>query len=138
MCVFDEVLAQEVIVPTVEHGYQADKTIDPLWRKAMLIGERGESGLNTPSASEVKKLGQKVHLREDWTDAFKVQRMMFWLRLKFSNWDLRKNLLATEDAVLVEGNTWGDVFWGVFNGQGQNYLGRSLMKVREEILKSGA
>ena len=34
---------------------------------------------------------------------------------------------------LVEGNTWGDRYWGVYNGQGKNWLGRLLMQVRGEI-----
>jgi len=58
------------------------------------------------------------------------------VRAKFTqNECLREMLLATGDAVLEEGNTWNDTFWGVHlkNGQGQNHLGRILMKVREEL-----
>ena len=40
-------------------------------------------------------------------------------------------LLKTGTAELIEGNWWGDTFWGVFNGAGQNHLGRLLMEVRE-------
>jgi predicted NAD-dependent protein-ADP-ribosyltransferase YbiA (DUF1768 family) len=32
--------------------------------------------------------------------------------------------------------TWGDRFWGVCNGVGENMLGKLLMQVREE-LRSG-
>ena len=37
------------------------------------------------------------------------------------------------------GNTWGDTCWGVDlrTGQGENHLGRILMKVREELAGSG-
>ena len=42
-------------------------------------------------------------------------------------------LLATGDAKIVEGNTWGDVFWGVCNGVGENHLGEILMKVRQDL-----
>ena len=43
--------------------------------------------------------------------------------------------LTVRDAVLEEGNTWNDTFWGVHlkNGQGQNHLGRILMKIRTEL-----
>ena len=34
---------------------------------------------------------------------------------------------------LVEGNTWGDRFWGVCGGVGLNWLGRLLMQVRDEV-----
>jgi hypothetical protein len=33
--------------------------------------------------------------------------------------------------ILIEGNTWGDTFWGVCNGVGENNLGKTLMNVRE-------
>ena len=41
--------------------------------------------------------------------------------------------MATGNAVLVEKNDWGDTFWGVCSGKGENYLGRLLMQVRKEI-----
>ena len=40
-------------------------------------------------------------------------------------------LKATGDAVLVEGNWWRDDFWGVYEGKGQNILGKILMIVRD-------
>lgn len=38
---------------------------------------------------------------------------------------------------LVEGNSFGDTFWGVDarTGKGENHLGKILMKVREEQCK---
>lgn len=41
--------------------------------------------------------------------------------------------LATGDAILIEGNTWGDRFWGVCEGFGQNHLGHVLMRVRVQL-----
>ena len=41
--------------------------------------------------------------------------------------------MATGDRVLVEGNDWGDTYWGMCNGEGKNYLGKMLMSIREEI-----
>lgn len=55
------------------------------------------------------------------------------LQQKFSNGILREQLLATGDQELIEGNTWGDTFWGVCNGEGQNVLGKMLMNIREEL-----
>lgn len=36
---------------------------------------------------------------------------------------------------IVEGNTWGDAFWGVDSrtGEGENHLGQILMQVRSEL-----
>ena len=49
------------------------------------------------------------------------------------NPELGNKLLETGNQELVEGNTWGDIFWGVCNGKGQNWLGKILMMVRDEI-----
>ena len=55
-------------------------------------------------------------------------------RAKFTqNPDLLKKLLDTGDAELVEGNTWGDKVWGVCNDEGENRLGKILMRIRSEI-----
>lgn len=55
-------------------------------------------------------------------------------RAKFEqNADLRCKLLTTGDAMLVEGNTWGDTVWGVCQGKGENRLGKILMRVRKEL-----
>lgn len=56
------------------------------------------------------------------------------IRQKFSNDEALKNrLLATGEQDLIEGNTWGDHFWGVCRGEGQNTLGKILMIVRKEL-----
>ena len=49
------------------------------------------------------------------------------------NEDLKRKLLATENECLIEGNTWGDRFWGKVNGVGENHLGQILMKIRDEL-----
>ena len=79
--------------------------------------------------------GRLVPLRPDW-EAVKVGIMEEIVRAKFiQHPELAARLLATGDKVLVEGNHWGDTFWGVDTrtGQGHNHLGRILMKVREEL-----
>jgi predicted NAD-dependent protein-ADP-ribosyltransferase YbiA (DUF1768 family) len=42
-------------------------------------------------------------------------------------------LLETKDATLIEGNTWGDQYWGVCAGVGENHLGKLLMQIRSEL-----
>jgi len=83
--------------------------------------------------SEAKKLGRKVSLRPDW-ESVKV-RVMYEVCLdKFTtNPDLRTKLLGTGDARLVEGNTWGDTYWGMYHGRGSNMLGNILMIIRDEL-----
>jgi predicted NAD-dependent protein-ADP-ribosyltransferase YbiA (DUF1768 family) len=56
------------------------------------------------------------------------------VRYKFThNAELRSALIATGDAYLEEGNDWGDRVWGVYQGVGENRLGRILMKVRADM-----
>ncbi len=110
---------------SVEHAYQAYKTLDPQARK--LIQDAAKPG-------QAKKLGQAVTLRDDWGDV-KISLMRSFVRKKFENPFLRPLLAATGNAILIEGNTWNDTFWGVCRGVGENWLGKILMEVREEILK---
>ncbi len=46
---------------------------------------------------------------------------------------LKRLLLATGDAELIEGNDWGDTIWGMCDGEGENLLGKILMKVRDKL-----
>lgn len=108
---------------TVEHHYQAAKTDDPEWAAKIL---------NAPTPGQAKRFGRKAPMRPTWEEE-KVVVMLTLLRVKFLWPDLAQKLIATGDAMLVEGNTWGDTFWGVCRGQGQNHLGRLLMQVREEL-----
>ena len=48
---------------------------------------------------------------------------------------MASRLINTGDAILIEGNTWGDTYWGVCDGVGENRLGKLLMEVREECKK---
>jgi ribA/ribD-fused uncharacterized protein len=107
--------------PTVEHAYQAAKTLDPDERAR--IRECARPG-------EAKKLGRYVTMRLRWDDV-KVPVMRNLLMQKFSRPDLRHKLLGTGYRNLVEGNTWGDTFWGVCRGKGCNMLGRLLMQTRQ-------
>jgi ribA/ribD-fused uncharacterized protein len=110
--------------PTLEHAYQACKTTDP----GLAIAIRDA---RTPG--QAKRLGQRVTLRPGWECA-KLGIMEGLLAIKFGyGTDLARLLLATGDAELVEGNTWGDRFWGVCRGSGENHLGRLLMKRRAQI-----
>jgi len=110
--------------PSVEHAYQAAKTLDKDRREVIRQQE-------TPGRA--KRAGQRAPLRKDW-DEVKLRVMEILVRRKFKSHDnLKKRLLATGDEELIEGNTWNDTFWGVCRGRGQNHLGKILMKIREEL-----
>lgn len=87
-----------------------------------------------------KALGRRIRLRADW-EQIKDQTMYQIVKNKFlQNTDLANRLLQTESATLIEGNTWGDNYWGIspYNGprsetSTNNHLGKILMKVRYEL-----
>jgi ribA/ribD-fused uncharacterized protein len=123
-----EVELNGVTYPSVEHAYQASKTLD---------GSQRDAIRRRQTAGQAKKMGQGVKLRRDWNNV-KVKIMEHVLRQKFEKDELKKQLLATGDAELIEGNTWGDNFWGMVKGHdgkfyGKNNLGRLLMKIRQDL-----
>ncbi len=109
--------------PTVEHAYQAAKTLDEEEREFIRLQ-------STPG--KAKRAGKTITVREDW-ETFKVGAMKILLERKFSIPHLKEKLLATGDALLVEENDWGDTFWGECRGTGQNILGKLLMEIRESL-----
>lgn len=109
--------------PTSEHAYQAMKTLDPDERDVVRKA-------STPG--KAKRAGRKVTLRDDWDDV-KVDIMYKILKAKFSDDEMSAALASTGHALLIEGNHWGDKFWGVCKGEGENWLGRLLMKIRRSI-----
>lgn len=82
------------------------------------------------SGSEAKAKGKKVKLKSNW-NVIKVSVMHSLLKLKFKD-DFRMQLLLKVTCDIVENNSWGDNFWGVYNGYGKNMLGELLMKIRDE------
>lgn len=114
---------EDIYAPTVEHAFQAAKSNKMTQQKHILKAR-------TPS--EAKKLGRRVDLIEDWDD-IRDEVMLRLIRLKFTiHTDLKQKLLDTGEEELIEGNTWGDSYWGVCDGEGKNQLGMTLMKVRDE------
>lgn len=113
------------LYPTVEHAFQAAKTTNL------------EDRIKICAASipgEAKRLGRKLQLRNDW-EAVKIEVMKSLLEKKFQLPALREALLATGDQELVEGNYWGDAFWGfdLNNDRGENHLGKLLMDLRGSL-----
>lgn len=109
-----------IVYPSVEHAYQASKTLSRAAR--MKVRE-------APTAGEAKRLGRELVLRRNW-EQIKLGMMKGLLEIKFNSVELKAKLLATGDRELIEGNTWGDRYWGVCGGKGENHLGKLLMEVR--------
>jgi ribA/ribD-fused uncharacterized protein len=72
-------------------------------------------------------------------EARRVPTMRAVVWAKFSqNPELVKKLLATGERALEETNWWGDKFWGVYRGEGENLLGKILMDVRTRLAQDSA
>lgn len=112
-----------ILYGSSEAAFQAQKTTQ--WDQQVLISRM--------SPGQAKRAGRKLKLREDW-ESVKVMTMREVCEAKFAqNPELIERLLDTDDAYLEEGNTWGDKFWGVCDGEGENMLGKILMDIREEL-----
>lgn len=112
-----------ITYPSSEHAFQAAKTLD-MDRRAFIATR------SSPGSAKIE--GRRVRLRKDW-ERVKIDIMKDILRIKFTNPTLKKKLLDTGQAILCEGNNWGDTFWGICKGKGTNHLGRLLMQIREEL-----
>lgn len=114
--------------PTIEHYFQAMKFPGH---------EQAEKIRLAKSPAIAKKLGRTrdVALRSDWEEV-KIEVMRNAVRKKFeTHAALKEMLLATGDEPLIEAAPM-DYFWGRGkSGSGQNWLGKVLMVVREELRK---
>lgn len=107
---------------TNEHYFQSMKCADPVEAEKIRLAA-------TPS--EAKMLGQKCRMSYNWrTHRYPIMFVGVWEKFQ-QNLTICKKLLATGDAYIEEGNTWGDTTWGTVDGEGQNGLGIILMIVRD-------
>src|ERR1700677_2853108 len=95
-------LPNGLLYPTVEHAYQAGKA---------QLNEEHDAIRKAKTSAKAKKLGRACQYIDDW-EQIKNQHILMCLRLKFQIPELAEKLLATESAYLIEGNTWGDTYWG--------------------------
>jgi ribA/ribD-fused uncharacterized protein len=125
---------QGIAYPTVEHYYVAMKSNSDqmINGKYYTSADFREMIAKIKEPAIVKKIGQQIKVRKDWSEK-KLEFMNFAIREKFKDENLAEKLKSTGNSLLVENNLWKDTFWGVFNGKGENHLGKILMKVRDEI-----
>lgn len=117
-----EIEFEGITYPSIEYAYVASK----------LNVKIRHLVLKCKTPGEAKRLG-RVYTRNEINRNDAVKTMLDLLRSKFKNEDLRKDLLATGDKEIIEYNNWGDKFWGVSDGEGENSLGKLIMKVRDEL-----
>jgi len=112
-----------IVYPSTENAYQASKTYSEY---------REPYKYYTPGRA--KREGAKVAIRPDWD---KLAVMTELQDLKYDDPWLQNLLVLTGDQHIIEGNTWGDTFWGECPlGTGDNNLGKIIMAKREKIRNS--
>lgn len=118
-----------------ECAYQAQKTLDIELRKKIAKLTPRQIWEGTPPRSNVYNFEQ----RPDWEEV-KNNLMYRILYAKFmQNDDLHEKLVNTGDAILIEGNSWHDNYWGNCKCEackkiaGFNQLGKTLMRLRTEF-----
>lgn len=117
-----DILYKGILYKSSEAAYQAQKTNNI---KARYIFSKLD-------ARESKTLGYIIKIREDWDDV-KLQIMEEICRIKFNLPQFKAKLVATGNSEIIQSNYWGDIFWGVCDGVGENNLGKIIMKIRSEI-----
>jgi ribA/ribD-fused uncharacterized protein len=121
----------EEVYPSVEHAFQAAKFLDPKIRTRFQWMNLAPGQAKNMAVY----LKNKGLVRADWQDV-SLGYMRGLLIQKFRYSILRRKLISTFGAELVEGNWWHDNFYGdclcedCANIPGQNHLGRLLMEVR--------
>jgi ribA/ribD-fused uncharacterized protein len=121
---------EELVYPTLEHAYAASKTDDPSVKRMIQL-------CATPGDAKEYLRHHSIQPSALWTIEKKLSVMEQLLFIKFSGKEpfLTRALMATGEVELIEGNTWDDTFWGVCNGDGENNLGKLLMKVRSTLFE---
>jgi ribA/ribD-fused uncharacterized protein len=117
---------------SVEHAYQAAKFLDAAIREKFRFPGLAPGQAKTFAYS----LKQKGKVRVDWElESLTVMRELLIQKFRYSI--LRRKLLSTFGAELVEGNFWHDNFYGncvcdeCADIPGLNHLGRLLMELRK-------
>lgn len=118
-----------IVYPTMEHYFQAHKSTSRRFR--VQVSEAS-------GPRQAKVLGRRVHLRLDWSEV-KLDVMRAGLALKFEEGtELASRLVGTAPMGLIEGNSWGDTFWGAERIEGtwngKNWLGWLLMAQRSYLM----
>lgn len=118
------------VYATSEAAFNAGKSLYPHERAHVRDAD---------SPGEAKRRGRNVTLRPGWDEHVRYDVMSTVLASKFTDENLAGKLLATGDALLIEGNRHHDQHWGDCtctkhaSWPGANHLGRALMALRARL-----
>ena len=112
-----------IVFYTAEAAYQAQKMTSP----------KEQEKMSALGLEAVRKRGQKISPRPDW-EKVKVQIMYEIQLAKFSQSPhLKEKLLSTVGKILVDTDYDHGLYWAEIRGEGENNLGKILMRVREDL-----
>lgn len=113
--------------PSMENAFQAMKCARPEDREPFI----------TLTPAQARQHGQRVQMHADWDAGRKLHAMQYGLAQKFKHPALAQRLVDTREDLITEINDWGDTYWGICNGVGEDHLGRLLRKIRQDLLSMG-
>ncbi len=120
-----------VVYPTIEHAYQSLKFVDTAPEIAKEIAE-------CHSAVDAKRIARRNvdKQNKDWLN-INISIMEELLRAKIDQHPyVKQKLLETKDLIICEDSPY-DSFWGIGKDRnGENWLGKLWMKLRDEIKES--
>jgi ribA/ribD-fused uncharacterized protein len=127
---------RNTVFPTGEHAFQYAKGYAVV--DHMEAHRHFDAVLAAPSPSKAKYAGRSVKIDVGAWDDMKIQYMREIVHARFATSEVSMvgSLINTGAMMLVEGNTWGDGFWGRCAGKGFNTLGVILMEERGYWLRS--
>jgi predicted NAD-dependent protein-ADP-ribosyltransferase YbiA (DUF1768 family) len=125
-----EVFFEGKIYPSIFNAYQASRTVNDFFRKLLQ---------KTQTPEKIYEIAVQITDPIDWNTK-RLLIMEKLIRDKFiRNSYLKQELLNTLNRDLLNTfsiKTESNVFWGVFKNEGENHLGKILMRVREDIRKN--
>ena len=112
--------------PCEVYGYNS---VESAFQSQKSCGSEREKFACMVSGFVARREGKHLPLRKDW-EQVKLRIMYQLVREKFRDPRLLSKLRAIKGPI-AEDNTWGDRYWGVCYGRGENHLGRILMFIRD-------
>lgn len=126
---------KDFILSTGEHVFHAMKVAASNYSEDRAL-KYLQDMQDAETPNKAKLLGRQIQIDAQRWDAMSYACMERTTKLKYDqNPDLAEKLIATDPALLIEENTWGDRLWGTVNGVGLNQLGKILVNHRDTLIK---
>lgn len=95
---------------------------------------------NCSNVNSIINIANEININEHLWESYKFSWMCKVVQFKFEqNLKYRQLLIKTFPSILINGNYWHDLYWGIDlnTNIGQNNLGLILMLLRNQLLNVG-